>query len=194
MVSFARGHHLEIVPCLDSCARMGGMLEVPSMSHLSEGEAPPLSGMLNVAHPEAYPLLEELYGDLCRFFPAAIHCVGGDEAPGIGAGRSASAAAQAGRDTLYLRHIKMVRDILAGHGRRMAVPADAFEPGPQPLDAVERVGMEGLRQVPRDVVLVSRPSGEVQGFSFGESAREMGFDVQMWTPDAAGGRLYPAVG
>lgn len=194
LVSFAKGHHVEIVPCYDSPAHMGNTLRVPSLSHLREGDSPPLAAMLNVTHPEAYPLLEDLYGDLCQVFPAATHYVGGDEALAIGEGRSASAAAEVGRENLYLRHVKLLRDILNGYGKRMALAADAFEPGFYSAFGTDNFGMEALRQVPRDVVLASWHYGEVQGFSFGEAAREMGFDLHMWTSNAAYERLFPAVG
>ncbi len=194
LADFARQHHVDVLPCLSSPGRMEDILSDPSLAELREGDGEPLAGVLNVSHPDACPLLETLYGDVCGAFPSQVHYAGGDGALAIGGGRSAPLAAAVGRETLFLRHIKLVRDILQAAGKRMAIAADPFESGFHSGAPGEGFGMEALRQVPRDVVLAARHSGEVQGFSFGESAREMGFDLHLWTSNAASGHLFPAVG
>lgn len=140
--------------------------------------------VINVTHPETYPLLRDLYGDLCAAFPSRVHYMAGDEAFALGLGASKEAANDVGTADLYLMHLKFVRGILRERGKRMAVAGDPFEPGFFKAFGLENYGLDALARVPRDVIIGPWHYGRLEEYPFGDQLEAMGFDQYLWTPDA----------
>lgn len=194
LASYAARHHVQIVPCYDSPGHMGNTLRHPNYVHLREGEENQAQrDVINVTHPQTYPLLSDLYGDLLDAFPAETHYMAGDEAFAIGTGRSKYLADRLGSSMLYLRHIKRIRDIFQSRGRGMVVSGDPFEPDFFKPFGLKNYGLEGLKHVPRDVVIGPWHYGVVDSFPFGEQLREMGFDMHLWSSVGAYDNIYPAL-
>lgn len=127
---FARRHHVELVPCYDSPGHMSNTLNHPNYKRLREGtETEAQKAVINLTHPDAYPLLKDLYGDLCRAFSSEINYVSGDEAFAIGTGASKGLADEIGKANMFVGYLKKTREFLAEHGKRIAVAGDPFEPG-----------------------------------------------------------------
>lgn len=190
--AFARCHHVELVPCYDSPGHMYNTLNHPSYQYLREGtDSDAQKAVINVTHPDAYPLLADLYGDLCRAFASRIHYVSGDEAFAIGTGASKALCDEVGKANLFLRHLKKMREILAEHGKRMVIAADPFEPDFFKAFGLTNYGIEALKEIPRDVIVGPWHYGEMPEFEFGKQLNEMGFDQILWTSNASYYELYP---
>jgi len=192
LAEFAARHHVEIIPCYDSPGHMGNTLAHPAWQYLREGEEkPPHHDVINVTHPDTYPLLDDLYSDLCRAFPSSVHYMAGDEALALGTGASRHEAEDVGADALFVRHIKRIREVFSRHGKRIVVSGDPFEPNFFSAFGLENYGLEALRLVPRDVIIAPWHYGEIDSFAFGDELRDLGFDAHLWTSMAAYGTLYP---
>ncbi|MBP7936524.1 MAG: beta-N-acetylhexosaminidase [Phycisphaerae bacterium] len=192
--AFARKHHVEVIPCYNSPGHMLRTLAHPRYAHLAEGtDNEAQRAVINVTHPDAYPLLTDLYTDLCKAFPSRLHYMAGDEALALGTGRSKGAASEIGAAQLFVRHIKNIREVLAAHGKRMVVAGDPFEPDFFKAFGLANYGLDALAQVPRDVIIVPWHYGKLEQFPFGQQLVDMGFDQIIWTSNAAFGELFPNV-
>jgi hypothetical protein len=87
--------------------------------------------------------------------------------------------------------VKILREILLEHGKRMALAADPFEPDFFKAFGLKNYGIEAMEQLPRDVIIGPWHYGRVEEFDFGTKLRDMGFDQYLWTSNAAFKRLYP---
>lgn len=191
--AFARRHHVELVPCYDSPGHMTGTLSGPNYSRFAEGTEPrALLSVINVADPGTYPLLRDLYSDLCKAFPSKYNYMSGDEAFLLGWGKGRPLAERIGPKNMFVRHVKLIREILAEYGKRIVVAGDPFEPGFFKAFGLDNYGLEGLAQVPRDVIIGPWHYGRLESFPFGDQLREMGFDQYLLTSDAAYYQLFPA--
>ena len=190
--AFARRHHVELIPFFDSPAHIERVLALPRYAHLAEGDhPPPLRTVIDVSNPETYVLLNDLYTDLAQAFPSRFLHVGGDESLALGQGRSKPLADQVGVENLYLRHLKKVREILARNGKRMIVAGDPFEPDFFKGFGGTNYGIHALRQLPRDVMLQPWHYGRMEQFPFGDAARELGFEQQLWSSMEAHHGCFP---
>jgi len=191
--AFARQHHVELVPCYNSPAHMGNTLKHPNYAYLSEGAVTKQS-VINVTHPDTYPLLCDLYRDLCKAFPSRYHYVSSDEVFGLAMDKSAAAAKEVGRDNLFLRHQKIIYDVLKENGKRMALSGDPFEPGmfDKGFLALGYFGPDTLRRLPRDIIIGPWHYGKVTSYAFGDQLKEMGFDQFLVTSNQSFIRLFPA--
>lgn len=180
--AFARRHHIALVPCVDSPGHLEHLLSHPNYAHLVEGTDTPGQRMvINVTHPETYPLLRDLYGDLCDAFTSPFIHIGGDEAVALGTGAAKPAAEKFGAARLFSKHLKELRAFLAERGRLLICWADPFEPGFFAPFGLTNYGLEGLATIPRDVLISSWHYGPMPDFDFGEKAIAMGFDLQVMT-------------
>lgn len=192
--AFARKHHVEVIPCYNSPGHMLRTLSHPRYMHLAEGtDNEAQKAVINVAHPETYPLLADLYADLCKAFPSRLHYMAGDEALALGTGRSKEVAREVGAGQLFVRHIKLIREVLVRQGKRMVVAGDPFEPDFFKAFGLANYGLSALAQVPRDVVIVPWHYGKLEQFPFGQQLVDLGFDQIIWTSNAAFGELFPHV-
>lgn len=189
--AFARRHHVELIPCYDSPGHMQRTLSHPKYSYLQEGDNEQQKAVINVTHPDAYPLLKDLYSDLCKAFSTQYIYVSGDEAFAIGTGKSRAAADELGKANLFVRHLKRIRDVIATYGKRMAVAADPFEPDFFKAFGLTNYGVEPMAQLPRDVIIGPWHYGKLDEFPFGKTVADMGFDQFMWTSWAAYYELFP---
>lgn len=190
--AYARRHHVELAPCLDSPGHVERMLSHPKYQYLREGdESDGLRMVIDVTNPGTYPLLRDLYADLCKAFPAPTFYMGGDEAVALGKGRSKPVADKVGAANLFLRHVREIRKVLADHGKRMVVWGDPFEPGFFAAFGMTNYGMEALHGMPRDVIIAPWHYGRMDSFEFGDKAKELGFDMHLWTSMGACNGIFP---
>lgn len=189
---FAQKHHVELVPCYDSPGHMFNTLNHPNYRYLREGTDPESQqAIINLTHPDAYPLLEDLYGDLCRVFSSEINYISGDEAFSIGTGASKPLADEIGKANMFVGYLKKMRELMADHGKRIAIAGDPFEPGFFKGFGLDNYGVEALKQFPRDVIVGPWHYGEMPEFEFGKTLNELGFDQILWTSNASFYELYP---
>ncbi|MBN1902275.1 beta-N-acetylhexosaminidase [Candidatus Sumerlaeota bacterium] len=178
---FAKKRHVHLVPALDSPGHMERLLRHPRYSYLREGEEHEWQkSVINVTHPDAYPLLKDLYNDLCDVFSSPYVYMGGDECFGLGKGRNMELLDKVGA-ALFIRHIKIIREILAERGKRMIIWADQFEPDFFKAFGIGNFGIKGLYQVPRDVIIAPWHYGKMEKFPFGKRLIEMKFDTHLWS-------------
>ncbi|MEI7635585.1 MAG: family 20 glycosylhydrolase [bacterium] len=188
---FARNHHVMLCPCVDSPGHMERLLRLSPYARLAEGtESPSLQMVINVSHPETYPLLRRLYGDICDAFSCPLIHIGGDEAVALGTGASRPEAERFGAKRLFARHLKELRAFMASRGRRIICWADPFEPNFFKPFGIENYGIEGMTMLPRDILLSSWHYGRIDDFPFGEQAAAMGFELQLMTSMGAH-ELFP---
>jgi hypothetical protein len=187
---FARKHHVQLVPALDSPGHMERLLRHPKYTYLREGEEHDWQkSVINVSHPDTYPLLKDLYNDLCDVFSSPYVYMGGDECFGLGKGKNGELLDKVGA-ALFIRHIKIIREILAERGKRMVIWPDQFEPDFFKAFGIDNYGIEGLYQVPRDVIIAPWHYGKMDEFPFGETLRQLGFDTHLWSSFACH-EIYP---
>lgn len=187
---FAKKHHVQLVPALDSPGHMERLLRHPKYSSLREGEEHDWQkSVINVSHPDTYPLLKDLYNDLCDVFSSPYVYMGGDECFGLGKGKNKELLDKAG-SSLFIRHIKIIRKILAERGKRMIIWPDQFEPDFFKAFGIENFGIEALYQVPRDVIIAPWHYGKMDEFPFGETLMQLGFDTHLWSSFACH-EIYP---
>jgi hypothetical protein len=191
--AFARRHHLQLQPLFNSPAHMRFTLAHPNYKHLAEGTGMGAERIINVSHPETYPLLADLYGDLCASFSSPFIYMGGDEAFAFGAMASKELTQTIGVENLYLRHVKKIRDVVARHGKRLVVYGDPFEPGFFKNFGMKGYGLEGLSRIPRDVVIAPWHYGKTEEFPFGEQLNALGFEQHLWSSNAAYLTLFPNI-
>ncbi len=189
--ALARKHHVDLIPCYNSPAHMGNTLAHANYAHLAESGK--IGGVINVTHPETYPLLRDLYGDLCKAFPSRYHYVPADEVFGLAMGKSAEVGKRVGRGNLLVRHLKIMHEVLAEHGKRMAISADPYEPGffDRGFFAIGHFGVETLKKLPRDVIVGPWHYGKVKSYPFGDQLKKLRFDQFLLTSNASMGRLFP---
>ena len=147
------------------------LAEVPEgLSHPFADEPEPFS--LCPVDPGSLELLADLYDQLLPHFTSRLFNVGFDETLDLGKGRSAEACRARGDGRVYLEFLGRVRELAAGHGRRIQVWGDILASRP-----------ELIREVPGDVVVLDW--GYEAGHPFGERAAALA---------AAGLELYVCPG
>jgi len=193
--AFAKKHHVMLIPCLDSPAHMERFLAEPEISHLAEGtELDYLRSLINVTHPETYPLLQELYTDMAKAFSAPLFLIAGDEVLALGKGKSKKEADKYGADNLYIRHIKILREILLDLGKRSIVAGDPFEPGFFKAFGIDNYGLKALYKLPRDIIIIPWHYNRVEKFEFGEQLNNLGFDMHLWASFCDYNGIFPETG
>lgn len=179
--AFAQKHHIKLIPILDSPAHLERLLKHPNYSYLREGnDNDHLKSVIDVMHPDTYPLLSDMYNDICDAFSSDIIYMGGDECFGLGKGKNKALSESVGAG-LFLRHIKIIREILVNRGRRMAVWADQVEPDFFKAFGIVNYGLDALYQIPRDVIIAPWHYGSMNDFTFAEKLVECGFDMHLWS-------------
>jgi hexosaminidase len=134
--AFCRERHVELMPNLQSFGHQRNILRLPEYTHLAESD---LLWTLSPAFEETYTLLDELYGDMLPSFTSATMNVCCDETYDLGMGASKglvsdSGGGQIGLGRVYLGHILRVRELAAGHGRRIQVWGDILLHHPELID------------------------------------------------------------
>lgn len=190
---YARRHHVEVAPFYNSPGHMNNTLAHPHYRHLRESDTPIFgaTGILNLSHPDAAPLLEALYTDLCKAFSGHYFYMSGDEAFGLGMGANKALCDEIGTDNVIIGHTKRIRDIVARYGKRLVIAGDPFEPGFVKFLPTYGCGLDGLSRLPRDIIITPWHYGQVTEYPFGRQLAEMGFEQILWSSNAAYDTLYP---
>jgi hypothetical protein len=191
LVGFAAKHHVRIIPLPEALGHMGGLLRVPELVSLREGDGPQEREVLNTIHPRTMPFLDELFTDLCAVFPDPLFFAGTDECFGLGRDASKAAAGKIGRGGLFTGHIKQLRELLARKGRRLIISPDQVEPEFFKAFGLENFGEEFLLRIPRDVILAPWHYGRMDEFPFGNKLRDLGFEQILWGATAHCGAIFP---
>lgn len=193
--AFAKKHHVMLIPCLDSPGHLERFLAEPDLAHLAEGAEPEhFKNVINVTHPETYPLLRDLYTDMARAFPAPLFMIAGDEALALGKGKSKNQADKFGADNLYIRHIKILHEILGNLGKRILVAGDPFEPDFFKAFGIENYGLKALSPLPRDIIILPWHYNRVKKFEFGDQLNRLGFDMHLWASFCDYNGFFPETG
>ena len=120
--AYARQHHVELMPNLNSFGHCAHLLNLPDYAHLAESAAARWS--LCPSDEETYELLAELYDDFLPNFESTSLNVGCDETWDLGTGRSAERVHALGRGRVYLEHILRLCELAASHGRSIQIWGD----------------------------------------------------------------------
>lgn len=150
--AYCRLRRIDLVPSLASCGHMGFVLSLPEYRHLAEVETTKgwwdmrwgerMRGLtLDVTNPESLQLLENMYDELLPPFSSGMINVCCDETYDLGQGKNKARAEEVGIGTLYLEHIRRLREICRKHGKRLMFWGDIIKKYPElvsdlPDDAV----------------------------------------------------------
>jgi hexosaminidase len=193
LVAFAQWHHVRIIPIHQTVGHMEGVLGQPEFQPLREGDTLQQAQVLNTMHPGAIPLIEDTVADLCECFTDPFVWAGADEAIGLGTSASAAAAARITRGSLFVGHMKRVREILRRHGKRMAMWTDQVEPDFFAAFGLKSYPIEYAMRIPRDVIMSPWHYNKMRSFPYGETLKKAGFDQVLWGAICFDGRLFPSL-
>ncbi len=138
--AYARAHHVELMPNLNSFGHCEHLLSLPGYRDLAESAA---AWSLCPTDERTYELIDDLYGDLLPAFSSKTLNIGCDETYDLGKGRSKEAVAHEGTGRLYLRHILRLYEIARRRGARIQLWGDIL------LHYPELVG-----ELPQDITLL----------------------------------------
>lgn len=193
LTAFAQKHHIRIIPIHETIGHMEGILELPEYIHLREGDGPRERSILNLAHPEAIPLLEDTIQDLCDVFPDPLFFAATDECLFLGEHASKKEAELLGKGGLFTGHVKRLREILLKHNKRMILSPDPIEPGFFKAFGLEGFPREFLLRIPRDIIFTPWHYGRMDSHPFGEFLKEHGIDQILWGAADHCGRIFTNV-
>ncbi|HJO25083.1 MAG: glycoside hydrolase family 20 zincin-like fold domain-containing protein [Myxococcota bacterium] len=112
---------VELIPSLQSLGHMDHVLNLPGYSHLAET---PSNWTLAPSVPETYAFLGDLYDEFLPNFRSGLFNANCDETFDLGSGRSAKMQQELGPGGPFLSHVKRIRDLARGHGKRIMIWAD----------------------------------------------------------------------
>ena len=124
---YCRLRHVELVPSLSSFGHLFELLNTRSYCHLAEltsagqmDSAMPYRmhhHTLNIADPEALPLVEGMLRELMPLFTSRLFNICADETFDLGRGRGREAMAAVGEGNYYIDFVSKLCDIVAKQGR-----------------------------------------------------------------------------
>ncbi len=142
--AFCRERHVELLPSLSSFGHLQSVLHHKQYRHMAEmGHEKGNYWSLSPANPDTYKFLQELFDEFLPCFSSDRFNVCCDEVWDLGQGQSAKLAKKMGKGRLYLSHIKKLRDIAAGHGKRILIWGDIVREYP-----------ELIPEIPKDITLL----------------------------------------
>jgi hypothetical protein len=133
--AYAAERHVQLVPSLQSLGHMEHILALPRYAPLAESEA---RWTIAPVDPGSYALLADLYAEFLPNFRSPLFNANCDEPWDLGRGRSSARAAALGPGGLWLEHVRRVRDLAAGHGRRTLVWGDFVHAHPERIPELDR--------------------------------------------------------
>jgi len=118
---FARNIGIELIPCIQTLAHLDMALRWPSLSHMADTER-----ALMADKEDTYKFIEAMI-KTCRecFTTDRIH-IGMDEAHGLGTGKFLSNYGYEKSDTIFLRHLKKVNEIVKKYNYKPMMWDDMF--------------------------------------------------------------------
>jgi len=133
--AYAAERHVELVPNLQSLGHMEHVLKLPAYAELAETDA---RWTLACADPRSYELLRDLYEEYVPNFRSRLLHANCDEPWDLGKGRSQALAESLGPGGLFLEHVRRVRELARGLGRRPMIWADFVHHHPERIAELDR--------------------------------------------------------
>jgi hypothetical protein len=133
--AYAAERHVELVPNLQSLGHMEHVLKLPAYAELAETDA---RWTLACAEPRSYELLRDLYEEYVPNFRSRLFHANCDEPWDLGKGRSQELAESLGPGGLFLEHVRRVRELARGLGRRPMIWADFVHHHPERIGELDR--------------------------------------------------------
>ncbi len=133
--AYARARHVDLIPSLQSLGHMEHILRIPAYVHLAETD---LGWTISPAEPGTYELLAELYAEFLPNFRSRWFNANCDEPHDLGRGKSLEWAQEAGTETVYLEHVKRVRELARSYGKRTMIWGDVVHSHPDRIPDIDR--------------------------------------------------------
>ena len=131
---------------------------------------------------DVYQFLDELYGDMLPAFSSQWFNIGCDETWDLGKGRSAEAVAAQGEGRVYVDFLLRLRELAAGHGKRVQIWGDIL------LHHPELVG-----ELPDDVLLLDWHYGAAEDYPSVAVFKESGRDFWVCPGTSSWNTLFPRI-
>jgi len=156
LAEFGRRHYLDVIPG-GNCPGHAGWIVGPHPELREDGDHKTLC----TSHPDALPLVFELYDDLCEIMPSKYFHVGHDEVRWktemVPEEKRCKLCAGKPKAELFLAEVKALRDHFKAKGRRVMMWNDMLIPGwnggaPHDVASIRD-------RIPRDVIMM--PWGRV---------------------------------
>ena len=176
---YARRHHVELMPNLNSFGHCAHILNLPEYQHLAESAA---RWSLCPTDEATYTFLADLYADLLPAFTSKTFNVGCDETWDLGKGRSADAVAQSGTGRVYLQHILRLHELAQAHGRRIQIWGDILLHYP-----------ELVSELPEDVTLLDWHYGASDDYPSVRTIAQSGRDFWVCPGTSSWNTLFPRI-
>ncbi len=133
--AYAALRGVELIPSLQSLGHMDHVLELAPYRHLAETDR---GWTISPADEGSYALLADLYDEFLPNFRSERFNANCDEPFDLARGRSAARERELGPGGVYVEHLRRVRELAAGHGRRTLVWADVVHTHPDQIPALPR--------------------------------------------------------
>ena len=175
--TFARAHHVELVPQQQT---MGHLSRVLRFEHYADlAEVPHGATLIPGAASAAFA--RSLYDELAPVFPGAFFHIGADEVSEIGLGRSRALVAQKSQGTVYVEHLQRLHDALAPLKRRLMFWGDVLVDQPRLIGGV-----------PKDMIVATWSYDARDEYSrWIQPFRDAGLDVLVCPGAANWNRVFP---
>jgi len=135
---YCRERHVELVPSLAAFGHMGRVICHEEYHHLAEGCDVGDYGSLAPANPKTYVFLKELFDEFLPCFSSNRFNVCCDEVWNLGEGQSKKLAEKMGKGPLYLQHICKLRNLAAGHGKKIMMWGDIIRHYPKLIPKIPK--------------------------------------------------------
>jgi hexosaminidase len=133
--AYAAANHVDFVPCLQSLGHMGNILGLERYAHMAESDA---RWTISPSVPETYEFLAELYDEYLPNFRSGLFNANCDEPFDLEQGRSKERGRELGGGGVFLDHVRRIRDLAAGHGKRTLVWGDVVHKHPGRIPEIDR--------------------------------------------------------
>ena len=133
--AYAAQRHVDLIPTLQSFGHMGHFLKHASYAGLDESDQ---GWTLSPAEPGIYQLLRDLYDEYLPNFRSPFFNANCDEPWDLCTGKSKQRGRQVGRGTVFLEHVRRVRDLAAEHGKRTMIWGDVIHRHPELIPEIDR--------------------------------------------------------
>jgi hypothetical protein len=133
--AYAAQRHVDLIPTLQSLGHMERVLALPAYRRLDESGR---GWTLSPAEPGTYDLLRDLYDEYLPNFRSRWFNANCDEPYDLGQGKSKAHAARSGVASVYLEHVRRVRDLARSHGKQTMIWGDFVHQHPERIPELDR--------------------------------------------------------
>ncbi|NHJ20861.1 MAG: hypothetical protein EAX91_07970 [Candidatus Lokiarchaeota archaeon] len=113
LFKFAKDNFVELIPIFQTIGHWDNILYQENFWQYGEF---PGSNSLNIANEEIYPILDNMIKELSEVFKSEYFHIAADESWDVGKGKSKEYIEKLGIDKAYLKHYKIIHDIVKKHG------------------------------------------------------------------------------